>query len=99
MVIGSDYERDPENVPQGTSTSRAARAARATPKKVASGIFIVSQSDEKCTLTGTSFGSTTNEEGLSGSLRFFWSEEASDSAEVPTPATAAVSASSDEVES
>ncbi|TMX01174.1 hypothetical protein EJD97_025003 [Solanum chilense] len=38
MVIGSDDERDPEYVPPGTSTpSRAARAARATPKKEASG--------------------------------------------------------------
>ena len=54
MVIGSDDERDPEYVPPGTSTpSRAARAPRATPKKVASGVVAASQSDEERTLTGT----------------------------------------------
>ena len=43
LVIGSDDERDPEYVPPGTSTpSRAARAARATPKKVASGVVTAS---------------------------------------------------------
>ena len=43
MVIGSDDERDPEYVPPGTSTpSRAARAPRATPKKVASGVVTAS---------------------------------------------------------
>ena len=42
-VIGSDDERDPEYVPPGTSTpSQAARAARATPKKVASGVVTAS---------------------------------------------------------
>ena len=36
MIIVSDDEWDPEYVPPGTSTpSRAARAPRATPKKVA----------------------------------------------------------------
>ena len=50
MVIGSDDERDPEYVPPGTSTpSRAARAARFTPKKVASGVVTTSQSDEEHT--------------------------------------------------
>ena len=43
MVIGSDDERDPEYVPPGTSTpSRASRATRATPNKVASGIVTAS---------------------------------------------------------
>ena len=43
MIIGSDDERDPEYVPPGTSTpSRAARAPRATPKKVASDVVIAS---------------------------------------------------------
>ena len=57
MVIGSDDERDPEYVPPGTSTlSRASRATRATPKKVASSIVTTSQSDEERTLTGTPSG-------------------------------------------
>ena len=57
MVIGSDDERDPEYVTPGTSTpSRAARAARATPKKVASGVVTASHSDEERTLTGTPSG-------------------------------------------
>ena len=43
MIIGSDDERDPEYVPPGTSTpSHAARAPRATPKKVASGVVTAS---------------------------------------------------------
>ena len=68
MVIGSDDERDPEYVPPGTSTpSRAARAPRATPKKVASDIVTASQSDEERTLTGTLSKSAKNEEGASGS--------------------------------
>ena len=100
FIIGSDDERDPEYVPPGTSApSRAARAPRATPKTVASGVVTASQSDEERTLTGTPSGSATNEEGASGSLGVSWFEEASGSAEVPTPATAAVSASSDEVDS
>ena len=78
MVIGSDDERDPEYVPPGTSTpSHAARAPRATPKKVASGIVSASQSDEERTLTGTPSGSATNKEEASGSLGLSWSEEAS----------------------
>ena len=57
LVICSDDEHDPEYVPPGTSTpSRAARAIRATPKKVASGVVTASQSDEECTLTGTPSG-------------------------------------------
>ena len=100
MVIGSDDERDPEYVPPGTSIpSRVARAPRATPKKVASGVVTTSQSDEERTLIGTPFGSATNEEGMSGSLGVSWSEEACGSAEVPPPATAAASASSDEADS
>ena len=100
MVIGSDDERDPEYVPPGTSTpSRASRATRATPKKVASGVVTASQSDEERTLTGTPSGSATNEEGASGSIGVPWSEEASGSAEVPAPATTAASASSDEANS
>ena len=100
LIIGSDDERDPEYVPPGTSTpSRAARAPRATPKTVASGVVTASQSDEERTLTGTPSGSATNEEGASGSLGVSWSEEASGSAEVPSPATAAASASSDEADS
>ena len=100
MVIGSCDERDPEYVPPGTSTpSCAARAPRATPKKVAFGVVTASQSDEKHTLTGTPSGSATNEEGAFVSLGVSWSEEVSDSAEIPAPATAAASASSDEAES
>ena len=64
MVIGSDDECDPEYVPPGTSApSLAARAPRATPKKVASSVVIASQSDEERTLTGTPSRSATNEEG------------------------------------
>ena len=100
MIIGSDDERDPEYVPPGASTpSRAARAPRATPKKVASGVVTASQSDEERTLTVTPSRSATNEEGASGSLGVSWSEEDSGSAEAPAPATAAVSASSDEADS
>ena len=48
LIIGSDDERDPEYVPLGTSApSRAARAPRATPKTVASGVVTASQSDEE----------------------------------------------------
>ena len=100
MVIGSDDDRDPEYVPPGTSTpSHAARAPRATLKKVASGVVTASQSDEERTLTGTPSGSAKNKEGASGSLGVSWSEEASGSAEVPAPTTAAASASSDEADS
>ena len=57
MVIGFDDEHDPEYVLPSTSTpSRAARASRATPKKVASGLVTASQSDEERTLTGTPLG-------------------------------------------
>ena len=39
LVIGFDDDRDPEYVPPGTATpSRAARATRATPKKVVFGV-------------------------------------------------------------
>ncbi|TMX01079.1 hypothetical protein EJD97_025233 [Solanum chilense] len=55
LVIGSDHERDPKYVPLGTSTP--SRAARATPKKVASGVVTASQSDEERTLTDTPSGS------------------------------------------
>ena len=100
MMIGSDDERDPEYVPPDTSTPfRAARAPKATPKKVVSGVVTTSQSDEERTLTGTPSGLATNEEGASGSLGISWSEEASGTAEVPAPATAAASASSDEADS
>ncbi|TMX05316.1 hypothetical protein EJD97_024783 [Solanum chilense] len=100
MIISSDDERDPKDVPPGTSTpSRAARAPRATPKKVASGVVTASQSDEERTLTGTPSGSAINEEGAFGSLGVSMSEEASGFAEVPAPATAASSASSDEADS
>ena len=100
MVIGFDDERDPEFVPPGTTTpSRAARAPRAIPKKVAYSVVTASQSDEERTLTVTPSGSATNEEGASGSLGVSWSEEASGSAEVPAPATAAASTSADEADS
>ena len=43
LAIGSDDERDPEYVTPGTSTpSRAARASRARPRKVASGVVTTS---------------------------------------------------------
>ena len=43
FVIGSDDEHDPEYVPPGTTTpARAARATRARPKKVASGVVTAS---------------------------------------------------------
>ena len=100
LIIGSDDERDPEYVPPGTSApSRAARAPRATPKTVASGVVTAFKSDEERTLTGTPSGSATNEEGTSSSLGVSWSEEASGSAEVPAPATVAASTSSDEADS
>ena len=61
LVIGSDDEHDLEYVSPGTSTqSRAARAARATHKKITSGVVTASQSDEERTLTGTPSGSATN---------------------------------------
>ena len=60
MIISPDDERDPEYVPPGTFTpSCPARAPRATPKKVASGVVTASQYDEQRTLTGTSSGSAT----------------------------------------
>jgi len=100
MIIGSDDKRDPEYVPPGTFTpSHAARAPRATPKKVAFCIVTASESDEERTLIGTPSGSATNEEGASSSLGVSWSEEASDSAEFPALATAAASASSNEADS
>ena len=86
LVIGSDDEGDPEYVPPGTSTpSRAARPARATPKKVASGVVTASQSDEEHTLTGPPSGSATNEDGASGSVGVSWFEEASGSLRFPHP--------------
>ena len=43
LVISFDDDRDPEYVLPGTATpSRAARAARATPKEVASGVVTAS---------------------------------------------------------
>ena len=100
LVIGFDDERDSEYVTPGTSTpSRAACAARATPKKVASDVVTSSQFDEELTLTGRPSGSTTNEEGAYGSLGVLWLEEASGSAKVPAPATAAMSALSDKADS
>ena len=81
---------DLEYVPPGTATpSQAARATRDTPKKLAFGIVTASQSDEERTLTGITSGSTTHEEGASGSLEVLWLEEASGSSEVPLHATAA----------
>ena len=65
LIIGSDDERDPEYVPPGTSApSCAARAPRATPKMVASGVVTASQSDEERTQTCTPSGSASNEEEL-----------------------------------
>ena len=66
---------------------------------MASSVVTASQSYEERILTGTPSGSATNEEGASGSLGVSWSEEASDSAEIPAPATAAASASYDEADS
>ena len=100
LVIGSDDERYPEYVTPGTATpSRDARVAKATPKKVTSGIVTAFQSNDEHTLTVKSSGSATHEKGESGSLEVLWSEEASGSAEVPAPATAVESASSDEANS
>ena len=99
LVIGFDDENDPECVPPGTSTkARTARATRATPKKVAYDIVTASQYDEERTLTATPSGSTTQEEGPSGSLGVSWLEEASGSAEVSAPATATQSTLSDEAD-
>ena len=51
LVIGSNDEHDTEYVPPGTTTpARAARATRATPKKVALGVVTASQSNEERTL-------------------------------------------------
>ena len=62
MVIGLDDECEPEYVPPGTSTPcHVARAPRATPKKVASGVVTASEFDEERTLTGKPSGSATNE--------------------------------------
>ena len=73
LVIGFDDERDPEYVPPGTATpSRDAHAARATPKKVASGVVPASRSDDERTLTGTPSGSATHEEGAAGSFGVLW---------------------------
>ena len=81
MIISSDDEQDLEYVLPGTFiTFRVAHAARAKPKKIASDVVIASQSDEEGTLTGTSSGSATNEERMSGSLGVSWSEKASKSA-------------------
>ena len=77
MIIGSDDEQDLKYVPLVTSTpSRAARAPRATPKKVASGVVTASQYDEERTLTGKPSGSAIYEEGASDSLGVSWPEEA-----------------------
>ena len=84
----------------GTATlSRVSRATTTTPKQVASGIVTGSQSHKKRTLTGAASGSATHEKGASGSVGVSWSEEASRSAEVPAPVTAATSTSSDEADS
>ena len=61
--------------------------------------LFASLSDEECTLTDTPSWSATNEEEASGSLGVLWSEEASRSTDVPAPATAPQTASSDEADS
>ena len=66
---------------------------------MASDVVTASQSDEEHTLIGIPSGSATNEEGVSGSFRVLWLEEASGSTKVPAPATTAASASSDEADS
>ena len=69
LVIGFDDEHDTEYMPPSTATqSRAARATRATPKKVASDVVTASMTDEELTLNGTPYGSTSHEEGVFGSL-------------------------------
>ena len=91
QVIGSD-EHDPKYDPPGPTTpSGAARATRAMPKKVASGVVTASQCDDERTLTGTTSGSTTHKQGG-------WSEEVSVYAEVLAPAIATQSTSSDEAD-
>ena len=79
--------------------TRAARTTWCTSTKVASSVFTASQFDEERTLTGTPFGSSTLDEGASGSIGVSRSEEASGSPEVPTLAIAAKSASYDEADS
>ena len=57
LAMDSDDECYHEYVPPGTSTkSRVARAARATPKKVASGVVTALYSYEERTLTVTPSG-------------------------------------------
>ena len=81
LVISFDDKCNPKYVPLGTSTpSRDALAARATPKKVASGIVTAFKSNEERTLTGTPSGLATHEEGVSASLGVLWSKAASGSA-------------------
>ena len=65
LVIGTDDECDLEYVPPSTATpSQATRAARDTPKKVATCVVTASQSDEERTQTSTPSGSASNEEEL-----------------------------------
>ena len=98
LFIGSDDEHDPEYVPPDTATpARATCATKATPKKVASGVVSASQSDEERILTDTPSGLATHEEEASGSLGVLWSVKSYGFREVPAPARAAQSTSSDKV--
>ena len=100
LVIGFNDEHNPKYLPPGTNISAlAARAFRAMPKKLASGVVTASQSDEELTLTDTPSGSATYEEQASGSLGVSWYVKAFKSIEVPAPSTSAQFASSDEADS
>lgn len=68
-LIGSfDDECDLEYVPLGTHTPPPpTRVTRGTPKKVAPGVVISSQSDKERILTGTPYGSALGSNGAYGS--------------------------------
>ena len=88
----------PSTCPQVLPLQHELHVQPAKPKKVASSVVTASQFDEERTLVGTPSWYVTHEERVSGTLGVLWSKEASKSAQIPVPATAAPSASSDEAE-